>query len=139
MAITEYDSCELTLQKLLLGFMKFAHDHGEESFPPFESSLWHEFLYLLKLDFERIFPELKCIGVFDWDGFHPKCREFSVAMFGIRYQCFSKIPNERVFLNPETKNSGNSISIPSLVVYYPNLAEATIFLSHQIPGFFKPR
>ena len=133
MSQTASDTYDLSLQRLILEFMKYAHDNGETSFPPFECNLWHEFLYLLKSDFEKKFPELECIGAFDWDIIFPKCREFSVAMFTIRYQCYSKFPGGRVFLNQEIKTHSEN----PLEKYYPELAEKMLYLAHKMPGFFE--
>lgn len=128
---------ELTLMELLLGFMKFAADNGEKSFPPFECRQWHDFLFLLQLDYSNKFYVLDCIGKFDWDGVHPKCREFSVAMFGLRFQCYSKIAGGRVFLNENAQNDTSPIAIPSLEKYDPELAEKTLLVANDIPGFFE--
>lgn len=128
---TASDAYELSLSNLLLGFMKFASRRGLDNFPPFQDKLWHNFLYLLKFDFEKKFPELKCIGNFDWDSTNPKCQDFDTAMFGIRYQCHSKIYGGRISLNPEINNTENLLE-----KYYPELAETMLAFAHQISGFF---
>lgn len=133
MSLTASDSHELSLQRLLLGFMKFAFDQGQTNFPPFENTLWHDFLYLLKSDFETKFPELECVGTFDWNGLRPKCRNFNSEMFlGLRYKCYSQTLGGRVFLNPEIKAHTENF----FEKYYPELAEKMLVLAHQIPEFF---
>lgn len=138
MSQTTSDAEELNLLKLLLGFMKFASDKGEKSFPPYESELWHYFLYLLKSDFEKKFPELECIGHFEWDGADPKCWELKTVMFEMRYQCDSKSFGGRTFLS-ERSLDGNEFTVPSLEIYHPKLAETALVLAQQIPEFFEPR
>ena len=123
---------ELSLQELLWGFMEFASDAGEESFPPYESWLWHDFLHTLKSDFSGKFPALACIGRFDWNDTSPKCREFDIAMFGLRYQSFAKNPGGRVFLNVENRRDRNP-----LVKHMPDLAHAALKLARKLPGFFE--
>ena len=128
---------KLSLQGLLLGFIKFAHDNGNTSFPPFESHFWNDFLFLLQSEYSNKFPELDCIGKFDWDGIHPKCREFNMAMFGLRYQCYSKTAKGRVLLNTDARNDDGPLAIPSLGRHHPKLAKKVLEIAISIPGFFE--
>lgn len=128
---TASDAYELSLSKLLLEFMKFTSLRGLDNFPPFQDKLWHYFLYLLKSEFEKKFPELKCIGDFNWDGVDPKCKDFDTAMFGIRYQCLSRTFGGRISLNPEINNTENLLE-----KHHPELAETMLAFAHQIPEFF---
>ncbi len=123
---------ELSLTKLLLGFMKFANKRGEKNFPPFESRHWHDFLYLIKSFLEKSYPELHCIGAFDWDGEYPKCRDFSVAMFGLRYKCFSQTPGGRVLLNGDVRCEKEN----DFESHFPRLIAEMLRLARTIPGFF---
>ena len=128
---------KLSLQKLLLGFIKFVHDNGNTSFPPFKSHFWHELLFLLQSEYSNTFPALDCIGKFDWNGIHPKCREFDVARFAIRYQCYSKVADGRVFLDTEKRDDVSPLATPSLGRYHPELAKKTLEIARSIPGFFE--
>lgn len=126
---------ELSLVELLRGFMECAHSLGKTSFPPFESPLWHIFLWELKEKHRiELFPNLECIEPFDWDGPEPKCREFDVAMFGLRRVCFSKTVGGRIYLNTEEIRQENP-----LIKYFSNLAHVAITLAESMPEFFEPR
>ena len=123
---------ELSLMELLWGFMELASDAGEPSFPPYESWMWHDFLFKLKEEFREQFPALDCIGAFDWNEISPKCREFDVVMFGLRYQSFSHTPGGRVVLDHYTRREYNSF-----LKHMPKLAQQTLNLARTIPGFFE--
>ena|SRR3989344_3819794 len=62
--------------ELVRGFIEFAYSKGETDFPPlfYGTRPWHEFLYELKKRYKDQFPELECIGDFDWDGPYPTAR-----------------------------------------------------------------
>lgn len=128
---------KVSLLMLILGFIKFAHDNGKTSFPPFESHYWHEFLFVVKTDYYFRFPELDCIGNFDWDGIHPKCQGLIEAMVGVRLQCYNKFPCERVFLNTDVRDDTSPLAIPSLAVHHRKLAEKVLEIAESIPGFFE--
>ncbi|HEY4521981.1 MAG TPA: hypothetical protein VJH05_02480 [Candidatus Paceibacterota bacterium] len=135
MVETASDQHELSLMELLRGFMECANSLGKTSFPPFEDKLWHIFLFKLKdehgIDF---YPLLECVGPFDWDGDFPKCRDFNVEMFGLRYVCFSKTAGGRVELDQNKIRKENP-----LLRYCPQIAHCAIKLAEKIPGFFEPR
>lgn len=128
---------EVSLLRLILGFIKFAHDSGKTSFPPFESHYWNDFLFLVKTEYSVRFPELDCIGNFDWQGIHPKCPGLMEAMVGIHYQCYNKFPCGRIFLNIETRDDTSPLAIPSLAVLHHKLAEKVLEVAESIPGFFE--
>ena len=135
MSQTALDQYELSLTELLRGFMEAAHSLGKKNFPPFEDKLWHEFLYELKKKYgDGFFPILECIGPFDWDGSYPKCREFDVQMFSLRYICFSKFVGGRVYLDTKNIRRENP-----LLEYYPHVAHSAILVADSLKGFFEPR
>ena len=132
MAQTASGQHELSLMEFLRGFMEYASSRGQKSFPPFEDRLWHEFLYLLKSEYEKQYPQLSCIGAFDWDGTYPKCRGLNVEMFGLRYICYSKTAGGRVLLEKKTPTMVNP-----LFLYYPHIARKAVEIASTFPGFFE--
>jgi len=134
MAQTASDQHELILMELLRGFMEFASTCGQKSFPPFEHKLWHDFLFLLKSEHQKQFPQLACIGDFDWVGEYPKCRDYDAKMFRLRYTCYSKIPGGRVFLIKKI-----TTEITPLLLYYPEIAQRAVEIASTFPGFFESR
>lgn len=135
MSLTASDQYELSLMELLRGFMEYAHSIGQTTFPPFQSKLWHDFLWRLKTKHSDIFfPILECIGRFDWDGPHPKCRDFNTEMFGLRYICFSKTAGGRVLLDQDYIRKDNPF-----LKYCPHIAHIAVRTAEEIPGFFESR
>lgn len=129
------DTYDLSFQGLVLGFMKFAFDRGETSFPSFKSSSWHDFLYLLKNNFQDKFPELECVGKFDWVIISPKSVALKDATSKLMNNCSPKtVSGGRIVLKQETKTNAKN----PLEKYYPELAEKMLVFAHEIPGFFNP-
>ncbi len=129
--VTAAKNFELSLMELLWGFMEFAWDAGEPSFPPYESWMWHDFLFKLKEDFAEQFPALGCIGPFDWNDTSPKCREFDMIMFLLRMQSYSDTAGGRVLLNVARRRDRNPF-----LKHMPKLAHTTLETARGIPGFF---
>lgn len=135
MAQTAEDQFELSLMEFLRGFMEYAHLSGHKTFPPFQSKLWHQFLWEVKERCAgRFFPILECLGPFDWDGPYPKQIDLNVELFGLRFVCFSKVAGGRIELDISEIRKDNPFS-----KYCPHIAHSALRLAEEIPGFFEPR
>ena len=132
MAQTASDQHELTLVELLRGFIEFASLQGKKSFPQFNDRLWHEFLYFLKDEHRKEFPQLACIGKFDWDGPYPKCRNLEEVMFGLHNICYTQFPETRISLIRKT-----TTEVSLLLLHYPDIAVRAVEIASTFPGFFE--
>lgn len=133
MAQTASDQHDFSLMEFLRGFMEFSSLSGQENFPPFNHRLWHEFLYLLKSEYEEEFPQLKCIGNFDWDGAYPKCRDLHDVMFGLQSICYVIIPaGQRIALIKKI-----STEINTVLLYHHQIAQKALEIAQTFPGFFE--
>ena len=106
--------------ELIRSFMEFAHEKGKTNFPPlfYGTRPWHEFIYELKKKHKDRFPELECIGDFDWDGPYPTSKvwqeiQISLCILGV---CGSRVGESRTFLysdliRPETKVSAGLLEV----------------------------
>ena len=92
--------------ELVRSFMEFSYEKGRTNFPPlfYGTRPWHEFLYELKKQYKNRFPELKCIGDFDWDDPYPTApvwHEIQTSLCLLQV-CGSRVGNNRSFLYRES-------------------------------------
>lgn len=68
------ETVRISAMDLIRRFIEFGMNKGKRSFPPLYTGTqpWHELLYDLKRNHMVRFPELACIGNFDWDGPFPR-------------------------------------------------------------------
>lgn len=121
---------EIDLLDLIRGFMEYAVDNGKQSFPIFHTPVWHEFLFKAKKALENKFPQLECIGRFDWDGPHPKSTSLNyhitvLEMLGIVHRFDG---DNRMFL--AVKRDKNPLAID-----FPDLAKEMLEIALKIPDF----
>lgn len=119
----------LGLGDFVLRFMEYMRDaRGVNSFPPFDSRPWHEWLYALKSKFKEALPFK--ISRFDWDGPYPRNQEFSAfCVVGMRTACGADRETGRTRLNIVLEED-------YLDVEYPKLAELAYQVALSTKGFF---
>jgi hypothetical protein len=100
--------------------MEYSREKGKTAFPPlfYGTRPWHEFLYELKKQYKDRFPELDCIGDFDWDGPYPTAQVWheiqnSLCILGA---CWSIAGASRTLLNPECLRAENPLKNNSILL-----------------------
>jgi len=119
--------------ELVRSFMEFAREKGKAGFPPlfYGTRPWHEFLYELKKQHKNSFPELECIGDFDWDDPYPTAQvwhqiQTSLCILGA---CWSIAGASRTLLNPEYIRGKNPLN--------PALLETMFQIALKTDNFFE--
>lgn len=128
---------DISPTELIRSFMEFAFQKGKTDFPPlfYGTRTWHEFLYELKKKHKDKFPELECIGDFDWDGPYPTARvwheiQTSLCILGV---CGSRPGEGRTLLHVEYLRKENS-----LIKAHLDLLETMFQVAMKTDNFFEP-
>lgn len=122
--------------ELVRSFMEFAREKGKASFPPlcYGTRPWHEFLYELKKQYKDEFPELECIGNFDWDGPYPTAPiwheiQTSLCILGV---CGSIGGATRTLIYPEYLRAENPLQKT-----HPDLLKIMFEVALKTENFFE--
>jgi hypothetical protein len=122
--------------ELVRSFMEYAHGKGRTEFPPLfhGTKAWHEFLYKLKSTHLKRFPELECIGDFDWDGPYPTAQRWHEVQTSlcIHGACAGNFQN-RTFLIPKFIRKENVLAKDR-----PELFKTMLNTAESVENFFNP-
>lgn len=115
--------------------MEFSREKGKASLPSisYGTRPWHELLYELKKKHKDRFPELECIGDFDWDGPYPTVRAWHEIQTSlcISGACLSVAGATRILLNPECLRIENPLKNNA------DLLEAMFRVALTMDNFFE--
>ncbi|OHA05528.1 MAG: hypothetical protein A2934_05500 [Candidatus Sungbacteria bacterium RIFCSPLOWO2_01_FULL_47_10] len=120
----------LNILTLIRGFVEYAEAHGKKTFPVIPSRPWHEFLYRLKKEKSNEFPELECIGRFDWDGPYPKNPELEELWVAFLLICWNL--DGYAVMQDWLKQHANYLSFSRS---YPELAAICLAIAEDMKFF----
>ncbi len=123
----------VSLFELIRSFMEFASEKGKTDFPPLFCGArpWHEFFYNLKDKYWARFPELACIGDFDWDVSYPTLQKWHELQISL---CISEIcaaGDRRIYFCRDSKRPINHLAGVN-----PALLEAMFQTALETSNFF---